>query len=203
MWFRPLEHLREVRGRHATTLRIRDNLCLKFGGTILAVMCFVAAVYSQRQAPKGAAPNKSAREEQEYDGNWWASADRDRREGFFWGAGDCLGWEANIGPDFFSGATRYINSDSFDKEVSGYYERHPSERGLRVIEVWRKVAVQMGRDTPQTKGGEVYTNPHGFLDGLWFRGVSQSERLGFLQGYLECLKGYVSKPKARYSRSVE
>src|ERR1700730_19430739 len=113
-------------------------------------------------------------------GKWWASADTDRRDGFFWGAGDCLGAEAHI-PHGFFGTSRGFNSDAFDKEVSRYYADHPADSKLPVIEVWRKVGRQIARDTPQTKGGEIYSNPHGFLDGLWYRQGSYSDRLGFLE----------------------
>jgi hypothetical protein len=66
---------------------------------------------------------------------------------------------------------------------------------LPVIEVWRKVGRQIARDTPQTKGGEIYSNPHGFLDGLWYRQGSYSDRLGFLEGYIECMRSYVENPR--------
>src|ERR1700719_3053386 len=101
-------------------------------------------------------------------GKWWASADYARREGFFCGAGDCLAWEAQV-PHGFWGTSLAFTSDAFDKEVSRYYADHPADSKLPVIEVWRKVGRQIARDTPQTKGGEIYSNPHGFLDGLWYR----------------------------------
>ena len=135
------------------------------------------------------------------DGKWWASADTDRRDGFFWGAGDCLGAEAHI-PHSFFGTSRGFNSDAFDKEVSRFYADHPRDSKLPVIEVWRKVGPQIGRDSPHTKGGEVYKGDHGFLDGLWYRGASYSDRLGFLEGYTECLRHYVAQPSATYSRPV-
>ena len=79
---------------------------------------------------------------------------------------------------------------------------HGREWRERTIEVWRRVGPQIGRDTPQTKGGEVYKGDHGFVDGLWYRHSSYSDRLGFLEGYIECLRHYVAQPSATYSRPV-
>jgi hypothetical protein len=166
----------------------------------LAIFFFVAAWGGQPQTASNPASPPAAKQTA-YDGRWWASADHDRRSGFFWGAGDCLSWTAHVGKEFF-GSSGDVTDKAFDEEVSKYYRQHPEERAVAVIEVWRKVARQMEKDTPQTPGGEVYTNPHGFLNGLWYRGSSQSEGFGFLEGYLGCLRNYVSRPTASYSRSV-
>src|SRR5438477_10378357 len=87
-WFRPLGDLLGARGRHATTLRIRDNFCVRLGCAILATMFSLAGVCGHPQATKSGPRT----EQPEYDGHWWVPAGHDQREGFFWGAGDCLGW---------------------------------------------------------------------------------------------------------------
>jgi len=61
----------------------------------------------------------------------------------------------------------------------------------------------MGKETPQTKGGEVYRNRHGFLNGFWYRTGSPSERFGFIEGYVACLRHYVTHPAASYSQAIE
>jgi len=136
-----------------------------------------------------------------YDGTWWQAANKERREGFFWGAGDCLTSEVHISKGFF-GTSKNTTANTFDQQIAKYYAAHPADRKLPVIEVWRKTGRQMADATPpQPSGGEVYTNRHGFLDGQWYR-ESWNSRYGFLNGYLGCLRTYVDHPADSYSRSV-
>ena len=45
-----------------------------------------------------------------------------------------------------------------------------------------------------------YKNPHGFLDGGWYKQSSEAERFGFLEGYVGCLRTYVKGQQ--YSRPI-
>lgn len=69
------------------------------------------------------------------------------------------------------------------------------------MEVWGKV----GHSLPvreRLEGGEIYDHPHGILDGNWYRQGSYPERIGYLQGYLACLKTYVNDPPQSYSHTI-
>jgi hypothetical protein len=85
-------------------------------------------------------------------------------------------------------------------KITEFYKSHPQSAGLAVIDVWRRIA----RDVPPAKetDGEVYTNPHGFLDGTWWAQGGEAEDRGFLEGYLLCLRECVPQPTETYSRSV-
>jgi hypothetical protein len=158
--------------------------------------CMTLTAYPQAQ------PTTSARKagQVRYDAKWWADADHDRHKGFFWGASDCLTFTAHVGRGFF-GTSGWFNSDAFDKEVTDYYLRNPGAGTIPVIEVWRKVGRQIASQTPYTPGGEVDSSPFG--DGLWYRGASFSERLGYLEGYIGCVRNYVRQPSESYSHPIE
>lgn len=134
-----------------------------------------------------------------YDGNWWASVETHERDGYLWGAGDCLTWGAHVTPDFF-GAHGGLTGDVSDRDVTQYYNDHPADRKLSVVEVWRRIGPQhLKRPTP---GGEIYANPHGFLDGTFYRQVSEAKRFGFLEGYIGCLRSYVKDSDEIYSLPI-
>ena len=136
-------------------------------------------------------PGKSSKQAA-YDGDWWFSANSDTRSGYFWGADDCLVWSAHV-KGFWG------SSDAFDDFVTKFYETHPTEKKLPVVEAWRGATART-RPPEDTPGGEVWTNPHGFLNGSWYRQSSYDERIGFLEGYIGCLRTYVKEPTESYSR---
>jgi hypothetical protein len=129
-----------------------------------------------------------------YDGNWWAAADHYERLGFFWGADDCERWDAHV-PTSYN-----VPEDAFD-EITKYYDAHPAEKRLAVVDVSKKVAARKRVPKP-LKGGEVYNNPHGFFDGSWYQRESESERFGFLEGYIGCLRTYVKGSAEGYPKPI-
>jgi hypothetical protein len=56
-------------------------------------------------------------------------------------------------------------------------------------------------DKPRS-GGEKWPNPHGYYDGVWWHQIPESERLGFLEGYIGCMSRDVKQPPEGYSRSA-
>jgi hypothetical protein len=130
-----------------------------------------------------------------YDGNWWLAADSSERSGFLDGARDCLVWIAH--------AKLPRDVDNLEEQIEQYYDVHPSSRNLPVSTVWQKVAIQGPPATPRPAGGEVYTNPHGYYDGEFWRTGSESSNRGFLEGYLWCIRTCVKEPTEAYSRSID
>jgi hypothetical protein len=141
------------------------------------------------------APDTIKRAEKVYDGNWWLTKEVDERNAFMWGVEDCLVWVAHMKALPLVG---YVT----DEKITRYYKAHTADRSLSVLEVWGKVA----KESPLPKslpGGEVWTNPHGFLDGTYWKQLYyDSARQAFLEGYLWCMQAYVATPTETYSRPV-
>jgi len=53
----------------------------------------------------------------------------------------------------------------------------------------------------QLPGAEVWTDPHGYLDGLWWRGGSPISQSGYLEGYLSCHQ-ITGRPAADFSKPI-
>ena len=130
-----------------------------------------------------------------YDGRWWLSLDSDEQSGFLNGSADCLTWVAHA---------KWLSHsvEQLEKKVTEYYETHPESGAMPVIEVWRRLLREIPPSKP-LKGGEVWTNPHGYYDGLYWRQDSESGNRGFLEGYLLCMRTQVKSPSETYSRPVD
>jgi hypothetical protein len=129
-----------------------------------------------------------------YDGKWWASADSGEKSGFLNGAADCLTWIAH--EKWVSRSIQWAVP-----KITDYYKAHAADNAVPVVDAWRKVLSEAAPETPR-KGGEAYTNPHGYYDGQYWQEASESERRGFLEGYLWCLRTRVQSPSETYSRAV-
>jgi hypothetical protein len=129
-----------------------------------------------------------------YEGRWWASADSEEKPGFTWGASDCLSSDAEL--QGFWGT-----DEAIDEAISKYYKTHPREEALSIMEVWGKVGSTV-HEPEHPEGGEIYAHPHGFLDGSWYKMEDYPKRIGYLQGYLGCLRTYVNDPPQRYSHPI-
>jgi hypothetical protein len=131
-----------------------------------------------------------------YDGAWWLAADPSERTGFLDGASDCLlskaheKWPANTRPEM-------------DQEsITLHYKTNPKDVHASVADVWRKTASKSTRPKP-VPGSEVYTNPHGYFDGEFWREGSELANRGFLEGYLWCIRTCVKEPTETYSQSID
>src|SRR5208282_4310577 len=144
----------------------------------LLILAVVAVGWSQTPQPNTGATASH----QHYDGKWWSVTDADEHLGFLYGAFDCLTWKAH--KKSFSGTLEQLPD-----KITAFYKSHPESASLSVVEVGRRVAAEL--PPVKTTDGEVYTNPHGFLDGTWWAQGGEAEDRGFLEGYLWCLRTYV------------
>ncbi len=130
-----------------------------------------------------------------YDGNWWLAAESGERTGFLDGTRDCLVWVAD--------AKLPRDIDNLEEKIGQYYKTHPNDRSVAVSTIWQKVSTQGPPATPRPAGGEVYTNPHGYYDGEFWREGSELANRGFLEGYIWCMRTCVKEPADTYSRSID
>jgi hypothetical protein len=160
---------------------------------LLALVLSTGASFPPRQTTTQSLPSRteSARS---YDGNWWSTAGSDERSGFLDGSADCLVSVARA-----PWLSRSL--DDLDKRIDQYYKERPNDRPMLVTAVWRKIVALAPPDRPRS-GGEKWTNPHGYYDGVWWHQTSESERLGFLEGYIGCISRDVKQPPEEYSRSA-
>jgi hypothetical protein len=131
-----------------------------------------------------------------YDGVWWLAADPSERTGFLNGASDCLmskaheKWPANTRPE--------LDQES----ITQYYKTNAKDVHASIANVWREIVSKSTRRKP-VRGGEVYTNPHGYFDGEFWREGSEPANRGFLKGYLWCMRTCVKEPTETYSQSID
>jgi hypothetical protein len=131
-----------------------------------------------------------------YTREWWLKTDIGERSGFLNGASDCLTWTAH--KKGFNATPEQI-MDNIDK----YYKTHPGSVNLNVIDVWEKVVNHPKPSKAVDKSNpEIWKNAHWYLNGGWWRQGNEDEQLGFVEGYLWCLKTQVSNPTESYSRSA-
>jgi hypothetical protein len=130
-----------------------------------------------------------------YDGNWWLAAAHEERLEFLNGAGDCLEWAVH--------AEWPHPVDQLEDLIQSYYETHPTARKQAITTVWRKVLSSAPPQKPRSSGGEVWTNPHGFFNGFYWRQGSEVQNRGFLEGYLWCMQACAKRPSAKFSQGVD
>jgi hypothetical protein len=117
-------------------------------------------------------------------------ADSDEQQGFIYGYRDCR-QPANA-PIVSIVDERAFVSEAVDSEKP----KTPAAVTLAIHLAWKTMKSQKIE-----KGAEVFTGPHGFLDGEWwgeFTGpwpsnVATMDR-GYLEGYLECSSAPVRSP---------
>lgn len=130
----------------------------------------------------------------EFDGNWWLSASSDEQDGYLNGDADCATWELKI-------KAKYSHSiEENQKFITQFYNDNPSRRSDPVFQVSRKAEDIPAPPRPQ--GGEVWTEPHGYLDGDWWTQSSPLNRVGFVEGYLRCYAQKRSKKKVHFSKKA-
>ena len=130
-----------------------------------------------------------------FDGKWWVDTELGERSGFLNGASDCLTWTAH--KKGFSSTPEQI-MDKIDK----YYKTHPGSASLNIIDVWQKVADHPKASMATSDSGETWKNAHWYLNGDWWLQVGEAEQLGFVEGYLWCLRTQVPAPTDSYSGSA-
>ncbi|HKV43598.1 MAG TPA: hypothetical protein VJT32_02805 [bacterium] len=117
-----------------------------------------------------------------YDGQWWRSVSADERGGFVDGYIDCYVYEYK-GPAGFSDHS----ASALVRLIDEYYSKHLSDLRESVPSTLSRFRDRPG-DTPaaNAEGGEVHFEPHGYFDGTYWKGMSDSGRVGFVEGYVSC-----------------
>lgn len=129
-----------------------------------------------------------------FDGNWWLAASQRERLGYMEGDNDCSVFELQgreVGWDDFT---------TYQAFVTNYYAADASRRGKPVFDVLRLADMQ---GNAKTDRADLPDEPHGDYDGLFWRESFDRERLGFIEGYLQC---YAHKPdphRAAFSQSYQ
>jgi len=164
---------------------MRSLLCL-------IVLSLTTGAWSQSAQPvNGSIPSKPS-----YAREWWLNADEAERYGFLHGLSDCMTWTAH--KTGFSETPEQIMV-----KIDNFYKMHPGSATLNVIDVWEKVVDHPKPSKDADKSNlEVWKNAHWYLDGdFWFQ-MNEDEQLGFLEGYLWCLKTQVPDSTEIYSKSA-
>jgi len=117
-----------------------------------------------------------------YDGIWWQSRTSPELEGFIFGYGDCYADPA--------GQRIRMSLDDADTRlaVSVFYQSHqknlsrPAAHVLKDVWAGHIPVHNAMRPAP----GEGWRERHGYFDGTWWKGSSNAEQLGFVEGYMSC-----------------
>jgi hypothetical protein len=136
---------------------------------------------------------------------WWLSLSLDEKESYQLGYEDCYVDSLKLkSPPYLE------ERHSIDLITAAYRngKARPTDTVSSVMKgVWAARAGK-GDVFPSTKGAEVWTEPHGYLDGLFWKGSSDAEMLSFIEGEIDCFNGeVVSKtrfplPAAEYVKWV-
>jgi len=117
-----------------------------------------------------------------YDGAWWQLRSAPEQEGFIFGFGDCY---ADPGGQ----KIRILLDDSEIRIAMGtYFQGHERLHTRPVAQVLKDI--WSGHiSVPEAKRaavGQGWRERHGYFDGLWWKGSSPTEQLGFVEGYITC-----------------
>ena len=127
--------------------------------------------------------------DQAHDGNWWLSVDKDQRLGFVAGYMDCYVFVRK-------GPLPFLESwYTYEERVTEHLKKHVADRSKLVTQVLETIAAKRGTK-PNGNRGEK----HGIFDGEYWRQALPSQRIGFIQGFLECQRKD-GKAVAKFSRS--
>ena len=159
--------------------------------SLFFLIIFALAVGARSQSLQPV--NDAAPAKQTFDGRWWVRSDAEERSGFINGASDCLTWTAH---------KKGFNAtpEQLANKITKFYELHPESISSSVINVWQKVADQPKASNGGKDEGEVWKNAHWYLNGDWWAQISEDQQLGFVEGYLWCLKTQVPTPTDSYSK---
>jgi len=117
-----------------------------------------------------------------FDAEWWHQADSNERQGLICGYRDCR-QAANAPIVSITDEQAFVS-----KAVDSQKPKTPAAVTVAIHLAWKTMKSQKIE-----KGAEVFTGPHGFLDGEWWReftGPWPSDAAtmdrGYLEGYLKC-----------------
>jgi hypothetical protein len=84
--------------------------------------------------------------------------------------------------------------------ITRYYRSHRSPSDLDVSDVWKRVTGPVNSQPRAEGSGEVWKNPHWYLNGDWWAQIDEVEELGYVEGYLWCTRTQVPTPHDSYSK---
>jgi hypothetical protein len=85
-------------------------------------------------------------------------------------------------------------------KITAFYQTNPGAKNVSVLDAWQRV-LPSEKEASAPKGGETWKNAHWYLNGDWWAQEAQTEQLGFVEGYLWCMRTQVEGPHASYSKS--
>jgi hypothetical protein len=123
---------------------------------------------------------------------WWEKARNQEQEGFIWGYLDspCI-------PPISASGNDYIQF------LNDYLPKHPT------VSVPAAMHVAATRMEPRkvVKGGDIWTEAHGFMDGDWWGDSHHGEldeKSGYVEAYLACKTGFASSHDvAKYVDAID
>ncbi len=132
------------------------------------------------------ATNTTQAIERKYDGKWWSTRSAAEQEQFLWGYTDCQ-WDSlkRAAPD---AGKYYVSYMRFRVEITKRYNTGLSTMAEPIGSVITAVLQHPNliRAPAVLKGGETWTEKHGFLDGVYWNGSKDEERIGFITGEIAC-----------------
>lgn len=114
-----------------------------------------------------------------YDAAWWASVSPAERLAFVTGVVDCYLFDVRgkeIADESFA---------SFQRAVTGYYDRHPEDAKLSVLDVMKTVPQKSKPENLQ--GGRS----DDVIDGEYWRTSRVAVRVAFVEGYIACREKFL------------
>ena len=127
---------------------------------------------------------------QQFGHDWWISTRTGEQHGFLSGYLDCRFPKPDASAKGYGLSVRDLSS-----RIDTFYARN-KETNLSVPQLVDKIDGP-AQPPPSPPGAEVYTNPHGYYDGLWWKGAVGGERHGYVEGYLVCLGQPIDKSSAQ------
>jgi len=128
------------------------------------------------------APYSFPAQTRSYDGDWWQQRSSPELEGFIFGYGDCYADPA--------GQKIRMSLDDADTRIAVgiFYQGHQKLRTRPVADVLKDIwAGHISvHEAKRAAPGEGWRERHGYFDGLWWKGSSSAEQLGFVEGYVAC-----------------
>ncbi len=140
-------------------------------------------------------PAVSQQKTQRLDGKWWSSLYDQEQVEFLAGYIDCYG------NDLGNKGTFVESWYTYAPRITAYYENHPEWQTRPVTSVL--FAVRSKTPPKPLRGGEVWTEKHGFFDGDYWDGITDRQRVAFIRGYLACYQEFLKTRPTSFSKSPE
>jgi hypothetical protein len=117
-----------------------------------------------------------------HDGRWWLSISTEEQQSYQLGYEDCYVDSLKLK------SPPYVEIGKLARLITASYRDGKTESTVLVPAVTKRVwAANAGRKSAlPPKGGETWTEPHGYFNGLWWKGASDAEKLGFVEGETDC-----------------